>query len=298
MQQDLVSIIIPTYKRDRVLREAIEYVLHQDYPNLEVLIVDQSEEHDQETDAYLSSRSGEIRYYHLREPNLPAARNFGVLKSRGDIVVFFDDDLSIPPDTLSRVMQIFATSEVWGATGRIEFTGSATPHRSFGDAGATRPVRVSNFLGGFMCFRRSLFRKIGFFDEWIGRQPLASGEDFEFTLRATMRGYSLYYDPRIVVVHPALQSGGCGRAALQQEQLLMLQMRLSSYAYIKNRRGHGIIAWANALWRCHRSWIVNRDGLRRPLKVYGRYPKFLRMLKQAIVDARDVEMTSSDGVPY
>lgn len=287
MPHFFVSIIVPTYKRNSRLRETIEYVLRQDYPSFEVLVVDQSEDHDPETVAYLSSRSGEIRYYHLQEANLPAARNVGISHSRGDIIIFFDDDLDIPPDTVSRVVGMFSDPELWGATGRIKFTDNSKEQtRAVASCESQKPVKVTDFLGGFMSFRRALFSKVGLFDEWIGRQPLASGEDFEFTLRATKAGYSLYSDPTIIVMHPTQEPGGCGRASWRPNELLKLQMQLSSYAYVKNRGGHGVASWAHALWRCHRAWILNRDGLCHPVRTCSRYPTFLRMLRQAITSVQ------------
>src|SRR6266700_4320514 len=103
MAHFFVSVIVPTYNRNNRLRQTLEHVLRQDYPRFEVVVVDQSEDHDHETAAYLSSISEQIRYCPLQVPNLPAARNVGISQSRGDIVVFFDDDLDIPRDTLSRI---------------------------------------------------------------------------------------------------------------------------------------------------------------------------------------------------
>ena len=72
-----VCIAIPTYNRERVLLDTLEQVLAQDPPADEVLVVDQTVEHERETEEYLSHahEEGKIRWVKHQPPNLPGARN-------------------------------------------------------------------------------------------------------------------------------------------------------------------------------------------------------------------------------
>src|SRR5580692_10403723 len=128
----LVSIIVPTYQREKLLCETIGYLLAQDYPNRELLIVDQSSNHEPATARYLDSIAAQVRYFHLAQPNLPAARNFGIRQSRGEIIFFFDADLVIPPNTVSQLVPSYSNSDVWGLTGLV--VSSSDPDREIRSA--------------------------------------------------------------------------------------------------------------------------------------------------------------------
>lgn len=87
-----VSVIIPVYNRAYCAAQSISSVLAQDYPNFEVLVID-----DGSSDALLevidSLNSEKIRYYRTnRNRGQSYARNMGVFLSEGDIVAFQDSD--------------------------------------------------------------------------------------------------------------------------------------------------------------------------------------------------------------
>ncbi|MGL4503439.1 MAG: glycosyltransferase family 2 protein, partial [Planktothrix sp.] len=73
MNLPLISVIIPTYNREQVLRETLTEVLQQTYPNFEVLVVDQTSTHEPETQAYLEqlTQAGKIQWYRLDWASLP-----------------------------------------------------------------------------------------------------------------------------------------------------------------------------------------------------------------------------------
>ena len=83
----LASVIIPTYMRDELLRDTIADVLRQDYSPIEIIIVDQSPSHDGLTAEFLESVRPLVTYYQLPTPNLPAARNFGIRMSKGQVLL-------------------------------------------------------------------------------------------------------------------------------------------------------------------------------------------------------------------
>ena len=98
MNLPLISVIIPTYNREQVLRETISEVLQQNYPNFEVIVVDQTQTHEPETQTYLDqlTEAGKIQYYRVTWASLPGARNYAVRRSQGDIILFIDDDVQLP----------------------------------------------------------------------------------------------------------------------------------------------------------------------------------------------------------
>ena len=215
-----ISAVIPTYNRNKILCETIEQILKQDYKDFELLIVDQTEQHDGFTTKYLSALPENVKLIRVNNPNLPAARNIGIKNSAGDIIVFIDDDMGIPKDTLSKIVSAFNDQKIIALTGFMN--NAATLAGYFHKKKISNKyenadlIKIRHFLGGFMCFRKSIFDTIGNFDEWIGAQPTASGEDLEFSLRILKAGYTLYLDKRIVVEHlgRSIIDGGCDKGAL------------------------------------------------------------------------------------
>ena len=87
--QPLVSCIMPTGNRRSFVPQAIRCFLRQDYPNLELLVVDDGADSSRDC---VPEREG-IRYLHLdQKMTLGAKRNFACEQSRGEFIVHWDDD--------------------------------------------------------------------------------------------------------------------------------------------------------------------------------------------------------------
>jgi len=93
----LVSVIIPTYKRTET-KKAVDSVLAQDYPNIEIIVVDDNAEHPMYRQGVLDSlaeyiTSGKIKLLQ-NDRNLGGAlsRNEGITVSTGEYIAFLDDD--------------------------------------------------------------------------------------------------------------------------------------------------------------------------------------------------------------
>ena len=98
----LVSIVIPAYNRERVLRNAVESALAQTYQDIEILLVD-----DGSTDAtsqigmQLADSFPCIRFLkHLHNQGAQAARNSGIKATQGDWFTFLDSDDELLPESI------------------------------------------------------------------------------------------------------------------------------------------------------------------------------------------------------
>ncbi len=109
----LVSAIIPTYNRWPLVCESIDSALAQDYPNLEVIVVD-----DGSTDATaeeLPRRYGDrVRYIRQENRGPSAARNAGIEAARGEFIAFLDSDDLWHPEKTSRQIAAIAGHEEYG----------------------------------------------------------------------------------------------------------------------------------------------------------------------------------------
>lgn len=129
-------------------------------------------------------------------PGLSGARNAGVAATRGDLVVFIDDDAELQPGALARLREAMSDGNVLGAVATIAPVWTGPAPAWFPDAflwvvGCTyeglKPGPVRNVIGAAMCVRRSVFERVGGFADGIGRVqsglPLGC-EETELCLRA------------------------------------------------------------------------------------------------------------------
>ena len=108
-----VSVVIPTYNRSKLLREALGSVLEQTYKDLEVIIVDDcSREQAHLENAKTKELDNRVRYmYRRKNGGVAAARNDGIQMARGRYVAFLDDDNVWLPQKLEKQVQLISSDE-------------------------------------------------------------------------------------------------------------------------------------------------------------------------------------------
>jgi len=223
-----LSVIITTYRRERLLIETMESVLAQDPPAFEIIVVDQTPEHETATEEFLQRLAGEGKIRRVREEiaNLPRARNVGVAHARGEVILFLDDDVLLTPGFLASHTRHYGEADVWGVGGRVareeeELTRERPlPPRLAARTGrwsvlasryTTPLVNPLRLVGGnFSCRRERFIALDGFNENYAGD---ALGEDVEFLARARRAalrsGARILYDPEAVFIHRVALTGGC-----------------------------------------------------------------------------------------
>ncbi len=93
-RQPLVTVIIPTFNREGLLPRAIQSVIHQTYPNWELIIVDdRSTDQTKELVQAYARQDNRIKYVlNDRSQGVSGARNCGILRSEGEYIAFLDSD--------------------------------------------------------------------------------------------------------------------------------------------------------------------------------------------------------------
>jgi glycosyltransferase involved in cell wall biosynthesis len=87
----LVSVIIPTYNRSKLLKECLNSILKQTYDDFEILIIDDGSTDD--TEQIVVNLDKRVNYHRLQKTgNISTLRNYGVRHSRGEHIAFCDDD--------------------------------------------------------------------------------------------------------------------------------------------------------------------------------------------------------------
>lgn len=158
-----VSVIIPVYNGEVFLKEAFESIRQQEYKPLEIIIVDDGSTDN--TKEIAASFEKEVRYHYQPNSGLPAARNSGVKMAIGDVISFLDvDDLWSKDKTRlqTEILKKSPSAEiVLGYTQIMMLAGTIDGMHVFKEWAS--PVLAMS-LGGAV-FRKSVFDKIGLFDE-------------------------------------------------------------------------------------------------------------------------------------
>lgn len=194
-----LSVIIPTYQRSDYLKEAIENVLIQDYPNLEIIIVDDNAndlKYREQTKELLKSYEDlEIRVKGVfPDKNLGGAlaRNYGVEASEADIIAFLDDDDYFYPGKISACVKAleeravdFVYNFVIDSNGRIYEDTFESPIADLFRTG-------SLFATSQLVVKRDCLLSIGGFDQSPAKQ------DAILTFKLLEAGYKMGVVPQVL----------------------------------------------------------------------------------------------------
>lgn len=107
-----VTAVIPTYNYGRFLGEAIESVLRQTYPALELIVVDDGSTDN--TPDVAGSYGNRIRYIRTANQGVSAARNAAIALAKGDLIALLDADDRWQPRKLERQVAIFGNDVAVG----------------------------------------------------------------------------------------------------------------------------------------------------------------------------------------
>jgi GT2 family glycosyltransferase len=244
------SVVIPTKSRLAPLRKTLESLREADPPPDEVLVID-ADEGSSARALVVELQDGKLPAHYVHtEPSLTMQRNVGIERASGDVVVFLDDDVSLPKDLFAKLARAYAAEDVVGATGwviephaqrlggprsilrRLVLPGSRRQPGRFTRYGYPRYVVVADgpcdveFMPGcFMSARRSAAAEVRF-DEHLGAYALAEDEDFSYRLSRLGR---VVYLPDVVVVHEKL-----GFRSFDSRDLGRLVVKNRAYLFRKN----------------------------------------------------------------
>ena len=181
-----VSIIITTYNRSALLRLAVESVLAQTYPAIEIIVVDDGSTDDTET--IIKQYAQRVIYIKQTNQGVSAARNAGFRASSGEYINFLDDDDLFVPIKIERQVQMFETHPDIGLVHcRYYYTDEkGEPIDKVGplpEGEVLKKLICGCFLWlGAPLIRRSL-EQVGLFDE----ETWSACEDWDLWLRIAER---------------------------------------------------------------------------------------------------------------
>lgn len=213
MANKRISIIIPSIDRKNFVLDLIEDLSKQEMSFYEIIVIDQSQEPYNLT---------HCEYYHIESKGPCNARNFGFGKSKGDIVVFLDDDIRVDPDFIQELCGPVVdnkyravTGAMCDAKGNYISSGSnswkkrniypwiLTMTASPGHPGTGVTISMTTCC---CAIEKSLLNQLGLFDTFF--DPNGAGEDREMALRIFNAGYAILYNGSAKAYHLSAPRGG------------------------------------------------------------------------------------------
>ncbi len=116
-----VSVVIPAYNEEKVIASTVARILHSDYRNLEIVIVDDGSR-DRTADIVREHFGNEARVTLVSVPNGGKARalNLGFARACGEVIVALDADTEFDRDTISRLVRWFVDPKVGAVAGNAK----------------------------------------------------------------------------------------------------------------------------------------------------------------------------------
>ncbi|MBA3600183.1 MAG: glycosyltransferase, partial [Acidobacteria bacterium] len=195
-----VSVVVCSYNGSRTIRDCFEGLLNLDYPDFEVIVVnDGSIDNTAEIAA-------EYRFKLIKTPNmgLSSARNTGLEAATGEIVAYTDDDAHPDPHWLKYLAATFLKTEHAGIGGpNIAPLDDGEIAECVANAPGgpihvlTSDTEAEHIPGCNMAFRREALLAIGGFDT----QYCAAGDDVDLCWRIQEKGWTLGFSPAAMVWH-------------------------------------------------------------------------------------------------
>jgi len=217
----LVSVIVPSYSMDNYynLRGAIDSLLNQSYPDIEIIVVIDISKDLYSEIAKAYAKQGKLKVIFSQQSlGASAARNVGIKNASGDILAFIDDDAIADVRWVEELVNAYKEPGVKAVGGKILplwLPGKPEyfPEELYWLVGVThkgfspdRIAEVRNAFGANMSFRREVFDQVGLFNESFGfirqRARYIQAEEVELSLRMTGKfGVGVIYDPAAIVHH-------------------------------------------------------------------------------------------------
>jgi hypothetical protein len=246
-----VSIVIPAYNASNYLAQAIESALHQDYKNLEVIVVNDGSNDNGKTREVALAFGDTIRYFEKENGGSSSALNVGISKMTGDWFSWLSHDDLYYENKVSREIELlnqlidaglqekqiykqvcFTPSDIINANGELikkSNKNKCLRIKKIYDSPNANSILISypiqlGFYGCSCLIHKKVFEKIGVFDE-----SLRLLNDMDMWFRLYSNGYKINYIADALVlerIHGAQVSKSIGYSYHNKEQDIYWQRSL------------------------------------------------------------------------
>lgn len=207
-----LSVVIPTYQRENILLTTIEFLTELLSAPIEILVVDQTSDHEPATEKRLSQlqESGKIRWIRLPQPSVTHAMNVGLAAANNEVVLFLDDDIIPDPNLITAHVNAQSKLRYNIVAGQVLQPGEE-PLTTELESGkfrfcSARAQYITEIMGGNFSIKRELALRLGGFDENFVH--VAYRFEAEFANRALRAGEKIWFEPAASIRHLKATAGG------------------------------------------------------------------------------------------
>jgi cellulose synthase/poly-beta-1,6-N-acetylglucosamine synthase-like glycosyltransferase len=199
-----ISIVISTFNRGAMLSRCVDSLFNQSYPEnqYEIIVINAGSTDNTENILRESEKKAECGFLWISLKNEPLCytRNFGIAKSRGDLICFTDDDCIADYDWINNLVNGFVDDTIGGVGGKVVSYKTDTPIQQYSDEvgilAQERFVKLNTLLGANIAYRKKVLTDIKGFDDY-----LTSCDDMDVSIKTQLLGYKLRYTPEAIVYH-------------------------------------------------------------------------------------------------
>jgi poly-beta-1,6-N-acetyl-D-glucosamine synthase len=202
----MITLVVPAYNEGLVIQAAIRSLLLLDYPNYEILVIDDGSTDDTYEKAIAVAREQQeiqVRVITKRNGGKAEALNTGMSLARGEFVLNMDGDSKLSSNTLRACIRHFEDPRIGAVAGNVKvinreniWTKIQALEYIEGLAMARKAqsfMRVVNIIPGPLgMFRKSVLKEVGGYDHDT------FAEDCDLTLKLLMRGWHIAYEPSAI----------------------------------------------------------------------------------------------------
>lgn len=204
-----LSVVTPNYNDGKTLNMLIESVFDQDYPNIEMIVVD-----DGSTDNSMSilekaqKKHKNLKVISSRHKGACAARNIGAKEATGDFLSFLPADAVLYPGVVRTWMNHLIENPeydfLYGGYRFVDEETRRTVHDYLSEPFDQYMLKIANYIDGSFPLKRELFEKMGGWD--VGIKSL---QDWDFWLNAVVKcGAKGFYLPEVFFETTMPHKGG------------------------------------------------------------------------------------------
>ena len=202
-----VTITVLTFNRGSLLKDLINDLIKLTYSPLEIIIVDNHSEDD--TQQLMRKEFSSIIYERTHKNLGVAARNIGIQKASGDIIITIDDDIRGLTDVhIVELLNLFKDRAMLGAVNfkvldHVNYKICNWVHHRAHEEFSAQEFQTYEITEGAVAFRKAALKKTGNYPEAF----FLSHEGPDLAFRLLDHGFDVIYSPKIEVIHFHSQLG-------------------------------------------------------------------------------------------
>ena len=202
-----VSICVLTFNRKEILAQLLDSLVTLEYPGIEIIVVDNHSEDG--TDFMMQSGYKSVLYVRMDSNLGVAARNTGILRSSGDLIITIDDDVfGLTDNKIRQLVEYFENSPVTGAL-NFKVLDSETGevcnwiHHRREEEWHASEFQSYEISEGAVALRRKALNEAGLYPEYF----FLSHEGPDLAYRIINAGFEVRYSGNIAVSHLHAEAG-------------------------------------------------------------------------------------------